>query len=776
MAANTSVTESPQAVVHKHKSVEAVLGIGKGGKRLNTNAQHLQDQLEDYRDDFLEIKSHFTGRNNMRYDYMREGLLGEIVSRTPIFIYDLPELLGQVRTAFVDISGRMYIAAPFFERLVAEQAAGLDSLNFIFRHEADHLRRLHLARMVDLPPDISNAAQDIRINSDIVKSGCSQSWSEKNGGRDPSKSELEAEIRDFFARHAAAKSAISIGWAMNYEDFSLYDGLSEEEIGAILMKDWKEPPKIPNEKVPFDKIMEGAAQESDGVKAQVLHPTTAGGKSKLMVPADLSALSQELRRIGAAKANPKTVKDTDLQSCLDALTKLRSHPCIGEADSEHGRHSMACAGKGTVHHSANTGSVYLDALQPSERVDLAIQILEQILNPQAGSSLGAAPQQNGVTVTDLERSLGRGGNGTPQPGQQQSGQPDKSSQDGTGTENMVPSPNVYGSHDHVMDTKDLINTLNSAGVSASTMEKLGYDDLLKVEEEISSTKSGIVSAINKATEDMMSLGSKYPGGHMVNYAKAQLHDFFKPVITWEMAMKKIIEGAGKGTRFDMAEPWTIYHVDAADMGFSHQRDVPYMGSTVPGKEQKPLVFVPIDTSGSVNDGQLKRFISESINMARRVSRSVAPEVVIVFADTIARGEPVYIDEKNYRSILEKGITYGGRGGTNLQAGIESLFEMVKPRSKSKYAGRKIDAIVYFTDTYDTTPSGKRLLKKAQECGMRQMPTTLFLAPRECFNQEFKDGVSSFADTIFFDTKSLTKIDMKQIDRHQDARNRSLKPA
>lgn len=760
------------------KGVEAALGVGRGGKLLNTHHQHLQDELAAYRDEFLEVRSHFD-RRNMRHDFLREGLLGEIVSRTTVLIYDLPELLAHVDTAFVDRSGKMYIAAPFYIRLAAEQQAGLDSLNFIFRHEADHLRRIHLSRMPEFPHDLANRAQDIRINIDITKSGSSQEYSDRHDGRDPSRSELELAIADFYSRHETAISTLTCGVGMTFEEFKKFDGLSEEAIGAILMKDWKEPPKIPNTKVSFEHILEGAAQESDQVKSSVTGGLTPGGQNRSMTPSDLSHLANELRRIGKAKANPAKVSDADLKSVLDGLNKLKGHPCMTERDTLHEKASHAAAGSGVSHTSAKTGDSYLDLLRPSERVDIAIQVIDNILNPQAQAGAGGPPQE-GLQVIDIERALGRG-KGQPQPGQPQPGNGDPSQGpskpgDGTGTEGMIPAPNVNSSMDHVMDTEKLVDILTTAGVSSSTMEKLGYDDLKKVGEEIQATKDNLVSAINKATEDMMAVGSRYPGGHLVLYAKAQMLDFYKPVLSWEMAYKKVIEGSGKGTHFDITEPWSIYSVDHSDMGFASQRDVPYQGSYIPGKVVKPLVFVPIDTSGSVDDAMLKRFISEAINMARRISRGTAPEVVIVFADTIARGAPVFITEKNYKTFLEKGLSYGGRGGTNLGAGIESIFEMVKPGSKSGYAKRNIDAIVYFTDTFDVDPVGAKLLRKAQQCGMKKLPTTLFLAPQTCYNESFKKNVSNFAETIFFDTKSLMKIDLKEHDRIQEVKNRSLKPA
>jgi len=157
--APTTTSSLPSAGVTKHatdKGAEDALGIGKNGKRLNEHNLDLQDAIEDIRDEFLELRTLYI--HGLRHDVMRNGLLGEIVARTPILVYDLPELKLHVNTAFVDRSGKMYISDTFARRIVAEHAAGLDSANFLIRHEADHLRRLHLTRMLDIPPQIANVA------------------------------------------------------------------------------------------------------------------------------------------------------------------------------------------------------------------------------------------------------------------------------------------------------------------------------------------------------------------------------------------------------------------------------------------------------------------------------------------------------------------------------------------------------------------------------------------------------------------------------------------
>jgi hypothetical protein len=624
--------------------------------------------------------------------------------------------------------------------------------------------------MLDMPPAIANIAQDIRINIDLLKSESADRFYLASG-RDATPSELLASVKTYL--NELATTSVSMGCAMNIEDYKKYDGLSEEAIGALLMKDWKDAPELPNREVSFEKIMEGAAEEAKSVKIMItsgvpLAPTPVPYN---LQPVELSGLEQDLISIGRAKANPAKIPDKMIRDAADLLVKLKEHQGLVERDIQHSRGSMAQAGKGTVHTSGKTGDAYLDALKPSERVDLAIQVLEQILQPQAQNGLPQKPQNGGMTIKDLERN--RKGSGQSKQKNQGAGQ----SQDAkaSGDKDTVPSPNVYHDTDHVMSTSDLVDILQKAGLSQSSMEKLGYDDLDTIANETRATKDGVVNAINKASEDQMRLGNRMPGGHLLNYAKAQMIDFFKPVLTWEMSFKKIIDGAGRGSRHAPDEPWTIYHVDASDMGFKRQDEVPYMGSRMPGKEQKPLVFVPIDTSGSVDDAMLKRFVTESINMARKVSRGVAPDVVIVFADTVARGDPVFVNEKNYKEFLAKGINYGGRGGTSFQASLENIFELVKPGAKSGYAKRKIDAIVYMTDTGDSVPDPKRLHKKAVECGMKDIPTTLFLAPKSCFNDYFNKGIKQWADIVWFDTAPGARqaIKMDEIASKQQSKTRKL---
>ena len=142
-APNVPAAKPAGVTQHVDKGKEDALGIGRNGKLLNTHCEDLQWSIEDIRDEFLELRTIYI--NDVRHDVMRNGLLGEIVSRTPILVYDLPELKDQVDTAFVDMSGKMYISDTFARRIIAEHKAGLDSANFLIRHEGDHLRRMHMS-------------------------------------------------------------------------------------------------------------------------------------------------------------------------------------------------------------------------------------------------------------------------------------------------------------------------------------------------------------------------------------------------------------------------------------------------------------------------------------------------------------------------------------------------------------------------------------------------------------------------------------------------------
>ena len=320
---------------------------------------------------------------------------------------------------------------------------------------------------------------------------------------------------------------------------------------------------------------------------------------------------------------------------------------------------------------------------------MAINALKLALKP-ANAGEPRKQEQQGETIKDLERSLGRGkksgeqqkpqpadqngqkgkpsegepdsGNeaqdtaesndagaeegrpsksgkqqpGNPQPGSPKSGQgagdagsdaadsPDgtKGPVDGAGRGldeqglDMVPSPLSHSSDNHVIGTEQLIGVLRDAGVSEQSLQRLGFDDLKAIQADASATKNNLVAAINKASKDAEALGDRYPGAHLLNHAKAQLNDFFKPVLSWQMQYKKFVEGVGRGVIHDDTEGWTPFYVHHEDMGLESASDIPFLGSIVSGKAERPVLINIHDVSGSVGDATAKRFITEGVHQGR----------------------------------------------------------------------------------------------------------------------------------------------------------------
>ena len=319
------------------------LGVGKGDKRLNSHHQLLQRQMNKVKAEFTEIRSAFV--NGVRHDYRRFGLLSEIVANTAVIVYDLPELIALCDTGFVDHSGKIYISAPFATRAMHEHQQGEHSLFFFLGHESDHLRRLHLERMLQYPHGIAVRAQDARINIDLVRAEAAERLYEAFGpraGRKLDSSAIKALLNEL------STTAVGIGIAMNYEDHERFADLSEESIAAIMMREHKPPPPIPNREISFPLIMEGAAGEVEQVKDMVRQglPLPPSPPASEFTPAELSELARVLREVGQAKANPSKVSDAQLDACLQGLFKLKLHQGLLELDIRHERASVIAMSTG----------------------------------------------------------------------------------------------------------------------------------------------------------------------------------------------------------------------------------------------------------------------------------------------------------------------------------------------------------------------------------------------------------------------------------------------
>lgn len=722
-------------------------------KKLNNFSPELQGELMDWVKSFVEQKTHFISGTNERVDYPRFGMLADLLGRTPVRIYDLPELKLRCDTAFVDTTGRMYMSDSFFRILVKEQLEGKNSLYFLFLHEMEHNRRLHLQRMLDYPSDLANHAQDIRINCDCIKIIACDEFVSANL-RMPSIDELHKEIENLYP---CLGPSIKAGCAMqDFSEFVKWHAMSEEAIAAELFKDQqsKDHDQQNQTEISFPQLCEGVAQDLDAMS------NLAVKNNSQIIQAECSNTSILSRQVGTAKGKVTSKIISDLYMGLDAALITQE---MTERNIQHSNIAQAATLTNSKVKSVNSGDDTINSWSPIERLSALKQVLENILNPS--NSQSSPSNGSGIKIKDLNLPRSNPSNGKSENG---------SSNDPSN--NSSKHKNIYPGDDHVMSAEELAKILHDSGVHEAS-KLLGYDDLEKISAQENAALNNITGVINKAADDVIKIGGVYNGAHMVDYASAQMINFFRPVLTWKMSVKKIIEELGNRIRFEHEEPYQQYYSSAEDQGLDTEDDIGYVGSYVSGGTNRALVIHIIDSSGSVTDTMLTRFVTEAINSARETSSGEnAPEVIIIFADTIARGEPIFIDENNYEEFLKSGINYGGRGGTNFTASVQNVFKMLDPKNNEysspdllRFKGRPIDAMIYFTDTFDAPPNQTMIEETAFECGMKRLPTMLFLAPKECYSDSFKQGVSNYADCIFFDKNELD-IDIDCIEANISEKN------
>ena len=136
---------------------------GKQGT-LNSNPL-LQSALNRYRTIFSSMD---------QYGLPRYGMLSLLATTTPMFVYDHPNLMAQVDTAFA-IPGAVFISANLLNNLLAvdklakDRGDKSDGVTFVMAHEMEHIVRNHLTRCLQFSSDLQNIGQDIRINLDLWK-------------------------------------------------------------------------------------------------------------------------------------------------------------------------------------------------------------------------------------------------------------------------------------------------------------------------------------------------------------------------------------------------------------------------------------------------------------------------------------------------------------------------------------------------------------------------------------------------------------------------------
>ena len=329
--------------------------------------------------------------------------------------------------------------------------------------------------------------------------------------------------------------------------------------------------------------------------------------------------------------------------------------------------------------------------------------------PQPGGQ-GGQPQPGGKGGQQQPgqggQQPGQGQGGQPQPGgqggqggQQQPGQKGDQPGEGGGQEGGEELSDVFGGEgdNHMVDLGELIKTMEDAGLQGA-LDKLqlpASEDVEKIGQVKEEADLRRIEAVERAAAQMSQNGGKYPGSHIVDCAADVVRGFTRGKLTWRLLVQEALLGDGMKYKGSMEEPSSLYYSeDVAEMlGLE-----PYLPVELPYKPQSTVLCL-IDTSGSVNDGDIRAFLSEifELKTASNGFSDGASEVVVLSADTVLRGEPIEINDGNCDDLMQSGVQVFGRGGTDLG---HSLAQAVKlPLFKDK----KIRSVVYFTDLFDRPP-------------------------------------------------------------------------
>lgn len=328
---------------------------------------------------------------------------------------------------------------------------------------------------------------------------------------------------------------------------------------------------------------------------------------------------------------------------------------------------------------------------------------------------------------------------------------------------------------HVMSAEALAQILHDAGVAKSSLEKLGLSQLGELRRQVVGCKDQMSKALTASIESMRDArraGKIMPGAHCVDEAYAELKDLNRPTMTWEVLTKKMIAECGRGIAYDYMEASTIFNTTHSDMGYAHASDVPYDGSYIPGRQTKPLLGALIDSSGSVDDGMLRSFVQVTMDAVGRRGRHTAPDVLFAFADTVVRGDATLLTEKNIKQV-EKSVVAAGRGGTNMLAALENMFQTVSPKNlKSKVKGRQLDALFYLTDLGDRPPTKQQILNCAKKHGLKKVPKIVFLATNLSIDKHFEAQVKDYASVVYYDpmqTKQRLRLNLDAQEHSAEAK-------
>lgn len=822
-------------------------------KYINEHHEHLAEQLEEDVQHFVRL-----GRVNNFSKMMTRvnGAAGELISRTQVFLYDLP---GMPETAFVIPSGRIFFNADFYERLLNERKmqeeerkrtlpphvpldqAGnpidkrsfIDPVEFILHHEAEHALRHHFTRFPGESPYMINIAGDMVINLSIQIDNALKSLLKERidfalFSRDP---ESGRETRDkngwiklrekIGEQLETMPPSIKLGIGFTLQDFDNYALSGTRE---VLMRMKEEMLKDtsgkddPDRNVRIIDIMEGVAQDLERLAA---HPAITARVVDERHPYDLTqlapVLAEDVRRAGELMSNIPHAKNPHAPSPSEQAGVKPTFDPIATIEEFRDVTGRLLNYNGTPEYtiildqdhlnlrmnnqpSANTGDKWVDNMKPSERLAQALKFMQAIINPSASADNS---NQNSSRQTQIHnpfhKSLAQGKSSNTEEKQDQQGQnanPGKGKTDGQGrfdgnnknSESLEKSLDENGqlpsirlgdtcaagaktgtlpqeAPQHEMDTHsvrralddykkalDVLGLNGGQGREDQFVSQQNTTGMRLAEESIKRNQKETADCLKRGDNNVQSAG----GAHRDDCAYAQMQVYYKPVLSlegmWTQMTDSMFQNSHLMTEGEQSE--SIMYSPSREMLFPGMGDDLFIAEQVFDKQGKgPTLGLIVDTSGSVDDEMLIRFMSEVRGfMESMQTLEPPPKIVLTSADTTARTLDL-IKPEDVDRFLSQALAIGGRGGTDFTGSVISLMSQFAP--DNKYENERLHAILYLTDGGDF-PLNQEALDESARILEINKPPVIFLIPQDRADSAFlrecnNDGVS----VVYFDRHALS---------------------
>lgn len=284
--------------------------------------------------------------------------------------------------------------------------------------------------------------------------------------------------------------------------------------------------------------------------------------------------------------------------------------------------------------------------------------------------------------------------------------------------------------------------------SASAKEKKNADQAWSHEGKKTSARlTEISSQMAQLNQRAKQRGSAPPGKHIDDYAEEILNGTFTPktrIMTEELkSFTYKVSAFARDTQHTDDEPDDAYFLDPGDMGLDSEL---YLGSQISATAEGVMLNV-VDSSASVNEDMLTGFYAEILGQVAEPDSGITNSFILN-ADTTRRGEVIEVTEDNIEEVAKK-IKVWGRGGTNLERGMQDALKWAKDNNK------KVHGLIVFSDLEDSVPLRENLPD--------DLPPTAFVTNPAHGNialsiDAFRDGVSHWASVIEIEEGAELSLD------------------